>query len=99
MLGIAPGAVGALGHVFFPSLLGDVLLAVFYVLGVACCFRGGFGIADQCMRSPGKNLILGFLFTALFFALNLSAVLGVAASRSKSYLELHPLNQDERLNP
>ena len=94
LLGIAPGAVGALGRLFMPSLLGDVQLGLVYVFGVACCFRGGFGIADQCVRSPGKNLLLGFLLTAVFFAINLGGLFATAAYRSKSYIEHHPWNQD-----
>ena len=83
ILGIAPGAIGALGTVFYPA--GDVLMAVVYVFGVACCFRGGFGVADQWVRSPGKNLVAGFSLTVLFFAINVCVLLAVAQSRSRSY--------------
>ena len=83
LLGIAPGAVAVLGSVFYP--VGNILMAVVYVFGVACCFRAGFGIADQCVRSPGKNLAVGFLLTALFFAINMCVLVAVAAHRSKSY--------------
>lgn len=83
LLGIAPGVVGVIGSAFFPSLVGDVLMSVVYVLGVACCFWAGFGISDKCVRSPGKNLVLGFSLTALFFAINLTPLVAVTLLRSK----------------
>jgi hypothetical protein len=85
LLGIAPGVVATLGCMFFPTPAGNVLMSAVYVLGVACCFWAGFGIADQCVRSPGRNLAAGFSITALFFAINLGVLLAIAAQRSKEY--------------
>ena len=50
-------------------------MIVVYVFGIACSFRGGFGVADQFVRSPLRNLLLGLLLTVLFFALNVGALM------------------------
>ena len=78
VLGIAPSGVGTLAIAFLPTIPRLILLMPVYVFGVACCFRAGFGLADLLTRSPGKNLILGFVFSASFIAINLYVL--VAAS-------------------
>lgn len=87
LLGIAPSLIGIVGGILFPTVIGDVLMSVAYVLGIGCCFWGGFGIADQCVRSPGKNLALGFSLTTLFLAINFGPPLAMASKRSKEHNE------------
>ena len=83
-IGMAPGVVGAIAHVFIPSYVGFALMAAVYVLGVACCFRAGFGIADQIVRSPGRNLIVGFLFSAVFLVSTVCLLSAGVAYRARS---------------
>lgn len=87
LLGIAPGVAAVIGGSFYPSLLCSVLMSLFYVFGVACSFWGGFGIADQCVRTPGKNLLLGFSFTVLLFVINFGPPLAMASKRSMNSKE------------
>ena len=78
-IGFAPSILGALAvalNALFPSRSpGRLLLIVVYIFGIACSFRGGFGVADQFVRSPLRNLLLGLLFTVLFLALNVGALM------------------------
>jgi hypothetical protein len=87
LIGIAPSLIGIVGSIFFPTVVGNTLMSVVYVLSVACCFWGGFGIADQCVRSPGKNLALGFSLATLFLVINFGAPLAMASKRSKEHSE------------
>jgi hypothetical protein len=89
LIGIAPGVIGMTGFELFPALV-DVLIATTTVLGIPCSFWGGFGIADQCTRSPGKNLAVGFSFTAFFIAINFGPLLAPASHRSKGYSDEQP---------
>ena len=86
-IGMAPGVLGAIANVFIPSSVGYVMMAVVYALGVACCFRSGFGIADQIVRSPGRNLIIGFLFSAVFMVSTVCLLAAGAAYRARSDAE------------